>query len=967
MRWWWLWIIVSLGGVAVAWGAWSWVADRRCRHELREADREMAGGLHQLARQRLSALIKWRPGSAEAAYQLGVCEEILGHSDAAVRAWTHIAPNDPLAAKATLGRARVLMNTGRYTPAETLLLPLSGRHGLEAEQARRALQLLFHIQGRTAEIRELILESWADSTDPAGLVRKLYLVGNSSFPISNVRTTLEAADPDDDRVWLGKAHLAAWTGQFDDASRWLARCIERRPDDEAVWRERLESARSAGDLETVQVAAQHLSLARFTPAEVLELEAWLAARRGEAELERTSLLSLVGAEPGNINAWDRLAELALLAGQEPEAEAFRRKKSEFNDLREKYKRLLERDDRAQHAHELAQLAEKLGRLAEAKGWTQIAQDRAGTEPLFPAVDRTARAVVPSATLASTFAGIFANSKTGSSGPKATHQGQAPLFVDAARAAGLHFVHDNGHSRRNPPPPEAMCGGVGLLDFDGDGSLDVYVVQAGAFPPSDSSTNLGDRLFRNRGDGTFEDVTTRAGITSFRGGYGHGVAVGDYDNDGRPDLFVTRWRSYALYHNIGSGRFEDVTSQAGLGGDRDWPTSAAFADLDGDGDLDLYVCHYLKYDPSNPRRCTHPESPSKHECNPLDFPSLPDHVFRNDGGRFVDVTAEAGVVDPDGRGLGVVAGHLDDDEKIDLYVANDMTANYLFHNLGAFRFEETGQISGAAASADGGFKAGMGIARGDLDGDGLLDMAVTNYYGESTTFYRNAGHGYFVDHSSAVNMAAPTRRLLGFGIAFFDSDNDGWLEVLSANGHVLDPRPQIPWTMPLQLLKGSPDGRLADVSELAGDPFGRLHLGRGLAVGDLDNDGRLDAIVVFQNEPLVYLHNQTKERGHFVSFSLEGTKSNRDAVGARITICAGGRRWVAERFGGGSYQSASDPRVHFGLGDAPNVNSVEIRWPSGQVERHVGLKADRRYLLREGGKPVALDDGVVGFGTGSSGK
>ena len=195
----------------------------------------------------------------------------------------------------------------------------------------------------------------------------------------------------------------------------------------------------------------------------------------------------------------------------------------------------------------------------------------------------------------------------------------------------------------------MCGGVALLDCDGDGWLDVYAVQGGPFPPVGSAGGEGDRLFRNRGDGTFEDVTDTAGIASFPRGYGHGVAVGDYDNDGRPDLFVTRWRSYALYRNKGDGSFEDLTAKAGLDGDRDWPTSAAFADLDGDGDLDLYVCHYLAYDPANPRRCTHPESPSKHDCNPLDFPSVADHVFRNDGGRFIDVTAGSGIIDPDGAG------------------------------------------------------------------------------------------------------------------------------------------------------------------------------------------------------------------------------------------------------------------------------------------------------------------------------
>jgi hypothetical protein len=518
------------------------------------------------------------------------------------------------------------------------------------------------------------------------------------------------------------------------------------------------------------------------------------------------------------------------------------------------------------------------------------------------------------------------------------------------------MHDNGHSGSYLRPPETMCGGVGLLDYDGDGWLDVYAVQGGPFPPTDSAQGDGDKLFRNRGDGTFEDATQRAGIASFPRGYGHGVTVGDYDNDGRPDLFVTRWHSYALYRNKGGGRFEDVTSHAGLGGDRDWPTSAAFADLDGDGDLDLYVCHYLLYDPGDRRLCEHPESPGQYNCMPRDFPSLADHVFRNDNGHFVDMTSLAGFVDPHGRGLGVVAADLDDDNKIDLYVANDMSANYLFHNLGGFRFEDTAEAAGAAASADGIYKSGMGIACGDLDGDGLLDLAVTNYFGESTTFYRNLGRGLFADETAAVGLLAPSRPLLGFGIAFPDVNNDGWLDLISTNGHVLDSRPRIPWMMPLELLVGGPDGRLADVSDRSGEPFRPLHLGRGLAVGDLDNDGRLDAVVVNQNEPLVYLHNRTERPGHFIRFSLEGTRSNRDAVGARVIIRCGGRRRMAERLGGGSYQSTSDPRLHFGLGAIELVESVDVRWPSGQVDHHGGLTADREYRLREGTKPLEATHG-----------
>jgi len=948
----WLWIAAGLGLIAVVWVGLSRLEELRCRRELRAAEHEMANGLYRLARQRLSALAGGWWGSTEAAYRLGLCEEMLGHVDAAVAYWSRIPAADPFAHQAALARARVLMNKGQFAPAETLLLPIARSRGLDAEQARLALQLLYHLEGRTGEIRKLLIESWAQSGDAANVLRRLYLADHSAFPVDHARQTLEKADATDDRVWLGKANLAAWTGKLDDAARWLDRCIERRPLDEPVWRLRLDVARAANDLEVVKLAAGHLSLGQFTRAEVLELRAWLAARRRDVDAERSTLSDLATEEPGNLHAWDRLAELALLAGRRSEAERLRRKMAELNDLRTRYKKTLDRDDRAQHAHELAQLAENLGRRIEATGWRLIEQGRARTEALLPSGDQTPRNAPHPDTLAAALADLLdvpnLDQHVARSHPRAT----APEFRDEAEAVGLRFVHDNGHARRNPPPPEAMCGGVALLDIDGDGWLDVYVVQGGPFPPLKSQVEQGDRLFRNRGDGTFEDVTGRSGIASFPGGYGHGVTVGDYDNDGRPDLFVTRWRSYALYHNKGGGRFEDVTGLAGLGGDRDWPTSAAFADLDNDGDLDLYVCHYLRYDPGNPRRCEHPDSPSRHECNPLDFRSLPDHVFRNEGGTFTEVTTQSGFIDPDGRGLGVVAAHLDEDDKIDLYVANDMTANYLFHNRGEFQFEETAQLAGAAASADGGFKAGMGIALGDLDGDGLLDLAVTNYFGESTTFYRDLGQGFFVDHSAEVNIAAPTRRLLGFGIAFFDADNDGCLDVLSANGHVLDARPQIPWMMPLQLLRGSQGGRLTEISQTAGEPFVPLHLGRGLAVGDLDNDGRRDAVVVAQNEPLIYLHNQTAVHAHFVVFSLEGTKSNRDAVGARITMSAGGRRQSAERYGGGSYQSASDPRIHFGLSEATMVDLVEIRWPSGHVDRHRGLKADRQYALREGSPPVA---------------
>ncbi|MGC8644092.1 MAG: CRTAC1 family protein, partial [Isosphaeraceae bacterium] len=362
---------------------------------------------------------------------------------------------------------------------------------------------------------------------------------------------------------------------------------------------------------------------------------------------------------------------------------------------------------------------------------------------------------------------------------------------------------------------------------------------------------------------------------------------------------------------------------------------------------LYVCHYVVWDAEKPRICyTFPPHQVVIGCNPREMEPRPDHIFRNDRGRFTDVTVAAGVVEHVGRGLGVVAADLDDDGHIDLFVTNDQSFNFLYLNRGGFRFEETGLTAGVAASAEGGYQAGMGVACGDLDGDNRLDVIVTNFYGESTTFFHNLGQGVFDDGTARVGLAAPTRYRLGFGIALRDVDNDGRADMLTANGHVNDYRPSIPYTMPIQLLQGGADGRLRDVSDQAGPPFGLFHIGRGLAPGDLDNDGREDALVVVQNEPLIFLHNQSRA-GHFVTLGLEGTVSNRDGVGARIVVVTGSQRRIAERTGGGSYLSSGDPRLHVGLGDARRIDLLEVHWPSGHVDRHRDLPVDTGYLLREG--------------------
>jgi hypothetical protein len=294
----------------------------------------------------------------------------------------------------------------------------------------------------------------------------------------------------------------------------------------------------------------------------------------------------------------------------------------------------------------------------------------------------------------------------------------------------------------------------------------------------------------------------------------------------------------------------------------------------------------------------------------------------------------------------VAADFDDDGRIDLFVANDLTANFFFHNEGGFRFREIAEESGLATNADGGYLAGMGVACGDLDGDGRIDLAVTNFYGEATTFYRNLGSGQFAEETAAVGLATASRYLLGFGTSFLDANNDGSLDLATANGHVNDLRPHVPFTMPSQLLLGQAGSRLRDVSAQAGEPWSVLRVGRGLAAGDVDNDGKLDLLIVSEGQRLAYFHNEGPA-AHFLTLKLEGTTSNREAIGAKVAVTSAGRRQVAQRYGGGSFLSACDPRLHFGLGSATRIETVEIRWPSGRIDHLVGLAADTGYLVREG--------------------
>jgi enediyne biosynthesis protein E4 len=987
----WSWLGIGLLILALVAG---WIRARAgsWRAELSLAREAMNARRYGSARERLSRLAEHWTNDGEVFLLLGECELQRGRRDEAIAALGKVLPSTPSFARAARLRASTFIQMGRYSPAEALLLqalaePKAGRD----YELDRDLNQLYRRQGRIDDRRRVLRTSWCRSDDAVGVLRELWMLDRAAIPIEVWSFELDHADNGDDRVWLGRAHHAIKTGNFRAAGRWIESCLKRRPDDPAVWGARLELALATEDVAGFWAAVAHVPVDRFDATAVKELRVWLAARQGRTALERLELTALVRDAPGNTEALERLAVLATEAGQIGEAEQLRRRKGDIDRIQHKFNQiLLDGSIDARQTEVLAGLALELGRTFDARGWAILAEvmrplsDPAGetlSRPTSPATfprDLVAQAVALSQSSLLPIVPEFgsredtmlsarlADLRAASAPPRdnlAASQtaanigdpiGAIPAFIDDATAVGLSFSFDNGQTPQRLLA-ETLSGGVGLLDYDGDGWFDVYCVQGGDVhlgggggDPGEAVRTPGDRIFRNRGDGTFTDVTEASGIAAIAWGrgYGQGVTVGDYDNDGHPDLFVTRLQAYTLYHNRGNGTFEDVTSSAGLSGTRDTPTSATFADLDNDGDLDLYVCHYMLWDPNNPKLCRNRNGDPIY-CAPFKVEPAPDHVFRNDAGRFVDVTTTAGFAESSGRGLGVVAADFDDDHRVDLFVTNDGTANYLYRNQGSFRFEEVGHLAGVAGNAAGGYQAGMGVACGDLDGDGRPDLMVTNFYGESTTLYKNLGQGLFADRSAASGIGLFTRYLLGFGIAFADVNNDGWLDVITANGHVNGPAPTFRYPMPSKLYQGRSDGRFVEISHQAGPPWDVPRVGRGLAAGDLDNDGRCDALVVAQDGPLVYFHNRTRETGHFITLQLEGTASNRDGVGALVTLTAGARRQVAQRVGGGSYMSAVDPRLHFGLGSDDHVEKVEVRWPSGKTDRWSSLPAGTGYCLREG--------------------
>ncbi|HZW33109.1 MAG TPA: FG-GAP-like repeat-containing protein [Isosphaeraceae bacterium] len=906
---------------------------------------EVEAGLRQWLRR--------HPRDGDAWEMLGGLLVDRGRTEEALTALRQVRARDEGWVHAQTLLGEIAVRQRRLAEAERIFRGVAERDRRDVKPLERLASLLV-LERRTAEAREVLRRLFQVSRQPRHLVDSI-LVTQIESEVQDSSPELEEflrQTPDD--PWLGRA----W-GLFLHAH---GRSAEARPyleaaavafEDDPLGRFALAECRMAlGD-------SQHdLALLGTPPSRAVDASRWWVLRSRLAEAwgrDEEALLGLqkaVAADPRNAEAHYRLGQVLIRRGDRPAARVHLDRAEALgvrdDRLKRELRRLLREPFDGDALLRIGQLCQEVGMTAEARDWFELALQRDPRHRSPPPGFDPARLAPwddgPAVALSRPVLKASASPRPLEGTPQMAAQSDSgPRFEDIAPRSGVRFRYECG-ATPNLFIGDTMGGGVALFDYDGDGWLDIYFVNGCRLPFDRRSPPGPNRLYRNRGDGTFEDVTERAGVAGR--GYGMGCAVGDFDNDGHDDVFVTGLGQTVLYRNRGDGTFEEVTERAGVSSSR-WTTAAGFGDLDGDGDLDLVAVTYVEADPASAVECRD-KSGRRIHCQPERFPAQLDHLFRNNGdGTFTDVSREAGIEVPEGKGLGLAIADLDGDGRLDLFVANDGTANFLFRNRGGLHFEEAGLTAGVAYDGTGQPTASMGVVAEDLNGDGRIDLFHTNFINQANTLRWNLGGGQFVDATLAANLAAPSRSKTGFGTVALDVDNDGTLDLFVGNGHTDDqPWLNTPMAQAAQLFLGREHGRFTPAGTEVSPYFVHPVVGRGVAAGDLDNDGRVDLVVVHRDAPAAVLRNRTRG-GHWLGLRLRGTRSGRTPVGARV-VCRAGRRsavrWVTS---GTSYLSASDSRLWFGLGSARMVEHLEVRWPSGMVQAWSNLPADRILDLQEG--------------------
>jgi tetratricopeptide (TPR) repeat protein len=883
-----------------------------------------------------------------------------GRDPEALTSLRHVEETNPAWGHARTLIAELAIRQRDLAGAERVLRGVAERDRRASEPLRRLVYIL-NLERRSAEARSVLLRLYEITKDPHYLADSM-LTRWADADVREVGPELAGfleRHPKD--PWLRRAWglFLLSRGRPDEALPHLEAAAAAFEDDPAGLFALAECRMALGAFDG------DLTILGTRPTRAVDAARWWVLRGrlqeawGAPDEAVESLRQAVASDPACQEAHFRLGQAFLRRGRPEEAGPFLERADALRErernLRSKLARLPERVLDADTAEQLGHLCLEAGLHTEARAWFEQAirleprRGRPGSELARLATMADDRPVVgPGPRLRTSPGGSSSPARdpdaAGSGGGPGNGRGDGRIVLeDISSEALINFSYDCGNDA-NLFIADTMGGGVGLIDHDGDGWLDVYFVNGCSLPFDPGLPPRPNRLYRNLGDGTFEDVTGRAGVAGE--GYGMGCAVGDFDDDGHDDLFVTGLDRTILYRNRGDGTFEDVTRAAGVSSSR-WTTAAGFGDLDRDGDLDLVAIAYVEADPGDIPDCRD-ESGRPIHCPPDRFPAQFDHLFRNNGdGTFTDVSRAAGIEVPEGRGLGLAIADLDGDGLLDLFVANDGTANFLFRNLGGLRFEEIAQGAGVSHDGSGQATASMGVVADDLNGDGLIDLFHTNFINQSSTLRWNLGGGLFADRTLWANLSAPSRSRTGFGAAALDADNDGQLDLFVANGHVDDqPWFNTPMAQTAQLFLARGGGRFAIAGDDVSPYFSRPLVGRGVAAGDLDNDGRVDLVVVHRDAPAVVLRNRTRG-GHWLGLRLRGTESGSSPVGARVACRIAGRETVRWQSSGTSYLSSNDPRIWFGLGSARVVDRLEVAWPSGAVQSWLDVPADQILDLREG--------------------
>jgi len=864
--------------------------------------------------------------------------------------------------RSRLVEAATLVNDADWSEAEVRLSAIldTARSGPRFQEAGARLADLLRVQGRIDEASKLSDRLMSDrSLESEELVEHIVRRWKTEFepvPIDGLRSIVNDVvrrRPDDPRVRVALVHVLLRDGSHSGALAEVTDLLDDHPDDEVARRVFLEVVAATDRFDSLAGRSPTLidSLPETARAEFLLR---LISRRRSIESEaaqtgsngRDDLTGLRDYFLSRSPAPSRLVEQWLL-GTEADFRSFpirefRDRQARFARSADRYRDLITRPHPEIRADELGRLALELGRESEYLAWAKIGgrsahvpENPVNNVAQIPRIDVTA--YWPKSGLVQGLkASLDANDD----------DAQDRLAVDLKQEAvkrGLDFRLDPGRTPQRQLP-ETMTGSLAVLDFDRDGHADIYCVAAGPLdaPPD---ARCADRLYRNRGDGTFEDISAQVGLSQLSGGYGTGVAIGDYDGDGWDDIFVSRLTHYQLLKNDGGKALSDRTEAAGLAGPRQWPSSSVFADIDQDGDFDLYVCHYVRWNTASPVICTDPASGARTYCDPKRLPHVPDRLFRNDGGRFTEISDASGItaIDSHGRGLGVIATDFNADGRTDFYVANDTTANFLLINMGQGRFENQADIAGVAGDGEGGYQASMGIACDDFSGDGLPDIIVTNFYGEGVVHYASIAEGQWADRSRNARLWAATRFSLGFGISAWNADNSLAPGLAIANGHVNDFSPHIPYRMPTQFFAWKKSRFEPYV--LASDAQVKPRLGRALAVADFDSDGRQDILQANLDDSVDLFMNRTGG-GQRLSLELLDRHGRRHPAGATVQVSIDGAvRRTIPVVRGGSYQTSPEQKLFVGLGSASSVD-VTIRWPSGQTDKYPEMHAGEHRIVEK---------------------